>query len=239
MATIASSGRSRFRVWDLSLRLFHWLLVAAVALALLSAEEESPLNDFHILSGWIAGILVSFRLVWGFVGGEQARFASFVKPSALGRHLRELINGRVEPTIGHNALGALSVLLLLAMVAATVWTGAVLAEDMHELLGWSLLALVVVHIVGVVVMSLLTRDNLVRAMIDGTKRADRHLVGRDAYSPSALAYVIGAFAIGAATWAVTKYDPQAFTPRSVESYEHRGEARLVQDVREAGEDDHD
>lgn len=229
MATNAVPGShpDRLRVWDVPLRLFHWLLVVAIALALLSAEEGSPLNDWHILSGWVAGLLVLFRLVWGIFGGEHSRFANFVKPSALGHHVRELLGGRAEPTIGHNALGALSVLLLLAMVIATVWTGAVLAEELHELLGWTLLALVVVHVLAVLLMSRLTHENLVRAMADGTKPADRHPGSVDARAPGAFAYLAAAIAIGAGIWAVISFDPQAFTLRSVESYEHQGEDREV------------
>ncbi|WP_166038994.1 cytochrome b/b6 domain-containing protein [Sphingosinicella sp. YJ22] len=237
MASNALSGpaRARLRVWDLPLRLFHWLLVAAIALALVSAEEESALNDWHILSGWVAGLLVAFRLVWGFVGGEHSRFMTFVKPSALAGHLRELLHGRPEPTMGHNALGALSVLLLLAMVATTVWTGVILAEDVHELLGWSLLALVVIHILAVVVMSLLTRENLVRAMVDGTKPADRHPSAGDARAPGPIAYLAAGLAIAAGAWAVTRFDPRAFTLRSAESYEHQSERGAATE----GAEDHD
>ena len=236
---VSRASRDRLQVWDLPLRLFHWLLAVAVALALLSAEEGSPLNDWHILSGWVAGVLVVFRIVWGIAGGEHSRFVSFVKPSALGRHVRDLLRGQPEATLGHNALGALSVILLLAMVAATVWTGAILAEDVHELLGWTLLGLVVIHILAVVVMSVLTRENLVRAMVDGTKPADRHAIGADARRPGTFAYLVGALAIAAATWGVTRYDPQAFTLRSVESYEHQGEDELVEDTELLREHDED
>lgn len=220
---IVRASRDRLQIWDLPLRLFHWFLVIAVVLALLSAEEGSPLNDWHILAGWVAAILIAFRIVWGLVGGEHSRFRNFVKPSALGRHLRDLVRGRPEPTTGHNALGAISVILLLAMVIATVWTGAIVAEDAHELLGWTLLALAVVHILAVVAMSLLTRENLVRAMVDGTKPAERHPMAGDAHAPRLLGFVAGAIAIIAAIWGVKTFDPQAFTLRSVESYEHRGE----------------
>lgn len=229
---------ARLKVWDLPLRLFHWLLVIAVALALLSAEEGSPLNRWHILSGWVAGLLVGFRLLWGFVGGEHSRFASFVRPSALGSHVRELIRGRPRATLGHNALGALSVILLLALVGATVWTGAVLAEDVHELLGWSLLALVAVHVLAVAAMSILTRENLVRAMIDGTKPADRHPSDDDARAPRPLAYLLAALATAGGVWAVTRFDPQAFTLRSAESYEHQG-GRAPAAGHEADRDDED
>ena len=141
--------------------------------------------------------------------------------------------------MGHNALGAISVLLLLAMVAATVWTGAILAEDVHELLGWTLLALAVVHILAIIAMSLLTRENLVRAMIDGTKPANRHPLERNARAPGILAYAVGAITIGAAIWGVTNYDPQAFILRSVESYEHQGNGEHSRDTESMVERDDD
>src|SRR5690606_8568411 len=74
----------RVKVWDLPLRLFHWTLVAAIALALLSSEEGSGLNKWHVLSGWVAGLLIVFRLIWGVVGGEHSRFSDFIRPSRIG-----------------------------------------------------------------------------------------------------------------------------------------------------------
>lgn len=217
-------GTGRIRVWDLPLRIFHWSLVVAIAIALLSAEEESALNQWHVMAGWIAGILVVFRVAWGFVGGEHSRFASFVRPSALSRHVGELVRGRPEPTVGHNALGALSVLLLLLLVAGTVWTGIILAEDLHELLGWTLLGLVAIHVVAVILMSLLTRENLVGAMVTGAKPAARHVDARDARRPGLLGLLVAILVIAGAAYAVLVYDPLAFTPRTAESYEHRADA---------------
>jgi hypothetical protein len=72
-----------FRVWDAPLRLFHWVLVAAIAVAFLSSEEDSPIAAWHMTAGWISAVLLVFRLVWGFVGGEHARFADFLRPSGL------------------------------------------------------------------------------------------------------------------------------------------------------------
>lgn len=222
MAThsVPLAATARIHVWDLPLRLFHWLLVIAVALAFLSAEEDSALNQWHIVSGWVAGLLVVFRIAWGFVGGEHSRFADFVRPSQLGHHVGELARLRPAPTVGHNALGALSVLLLLAMVAAVVWTGVVLAEDVHELLGWTLLALVGIHVVAVIVMSLLTRENLVRAMVTGSKRADRHPGEGDARRPGLAGTIVALLVLAGAVFAVRAYDPLAFTLRSAEAYEH-------------------
>ncbi|MGZ8337012.1 MAG: cytochrome b/b6 domain-containing protein [Allosphingosinicella sp.] len=238
MAVSSASARTdAVRVWDLPLRLFHWLLVVSVALALLSAEEESVLNQWHVLSGWVAGILVVFRLIWGIVGGEHSRFASFVHLSGVGGHVRELLQGRPRPTLGHNALGALSVLLLLLLVGATVWTGIILAEDLHELLGWGLLALVGIHVAAVVLMSVLTRENLVRAMITGRKRASRHPGAREARRPGWLGTILALLVLAGTVYAVRAYDPLAFTLRSAESYEHgRGQGGDEQELSAHGED---
>jgi len=222
MATVSADRTvRRIRVWDLPLRLFHWLLVLAIAVAILSSEEDSALNQWHVMAGWVAAILVLFRIVWGFVGGEHSRFADFVKPRALAHHIRGLLRGRPEATVGHNALGALSVLLLLAFVAATVGTGILLAGELHEVIAWAMVALVGVHVAAVVVMSLMTRESLVGAMVTGSKIAARHPEARDARPPSVLGLILAVLIVLGGIYAVLAYDPLAFTPRSAESYEHR------------------
>jgi len=217
----------RVRVWDLPLRLFHWILVVAIATAFLSAEEDSPLSQWHILSGWIAGVLIAFRLVWGVVGGEHSRFASFIRPAAVGHHMRNLVRGRTEPSVGHNPLGGLSAVLLLLLVAAAVFTGATMGliwdGEIHEMIGWSLLALVLVHVAAVICMSILSGENLIQAMIVGTKHSARHPGVRDARAPGIFAILLGLLAIAGSAVAIRVYDPQAFTLRSTESFEHRTE----------------
>ena len=217
----------RIKVWDFPLRLFHWLLVAAIALAFLSSEEDSPLNQWHIVSGWVAGILIVFRLVWGFVGGEHSRFSDFIRPSRIGSHISALMKGRGEPSLGHNPLGAVAVVILLVLAGVTVWTGAFSgesAEDLHELVGWTLLAMIGIHILAVLVMSVLERENLVRAMISGTKPALRHPGARNARAPRAAALLFACAVVGATAYAVLQYDRQAFTLRSAESAERSADA---------------
>lgn len=221
------SDSQKVKVWDLPLRLFHWILVVSVAVALLSAEEGSPLNSWHVLSGWVVAILIGFRLVWGFIGGEHSRFSDFIRPSRVGDHVAQLVRGHSEPSLGHNPLGAVAVVVLLALAALTVWSGAFggeAAEDLHEIAGWSLLALVGVHVLAVVFMSLLDKENLVRAMITGSKPADRHPGATDARRPTLLAVVIGFAVIIGAAYGIRRYDPDAFTLRSAESFEHRAGA---------------
>lgn len=221
------AGSGRIRVWDLPLRLFHWTLVVAVAIAFLSAEENSTLNDWHVLSGWIAAVLIVFRLVWGFVGGEHSRFSDFIRPSRIPDHLSGLVSGRKEAGLGHNPLGALAVVVLLALTAVTVWTGAFggkPAEELHEVIAWVLLGMVAVHVIAVVVMSLLERQNLVRAMVTGDKPAARHPNAADARAPGAVAWALGAATVAATAYLIVQYDPAAFALRSAESFEHRADA---------------
>lgn len=216
------------RVWDWPLRLFHWLLVVAVAVAFLSSEEDSALNQWHILSGWVTGLLIVFRLAWGFVGGEHSRFSDFIRPSRLFGHIRELGRGRVEPSLGHNPLGAVAVVLLLGLAAVTVFTGAFggkAAEKIHEIVGWTLLAMVIVHIAAVIGMSLLQRENLVRAMITGTKARARHPRATDARTPGLAGIALALLVVSGALYAILKYDPQGFTLRGSEAFEHRSDPR--------------
>lgn len=154
----------RVKVWDLAIRLFHWTLVIAIAVAFLSSEEDSTLNNWHVLSGWIAAVLIVFRLAWGFIGGEHSRFSDFIRPSRIPHHIANLVRGQKEPTLGHNPLGAVAVVALLTLTAATVWTGAFggeAAEELHEVIAWVLLAMVVLHVLAVIVMSMLEGENLV------------------------------------------------------------------------------
>ena len=220
-------SRRNIRVWDWPLRLFHWLLVFAIALAFLSSEEDSAINQWHVLSGWVAAVLIAFRLAWGFVGGEHSRFTDFIRPSRIAEHISGLLSRRREASLGHNPLGAIAVVILLALTAATVWTGAFggeASEDLHELTAWTLLAMVGLHIAAVIVMSLLERENLARAMVTGKKSAARHPDAADAKPPSAIGLLLALAAIAGSAYAILHYDPQAFTLRSAESFEHRANA---------------
>lgn len=214
---LRSANLERIEVWDLPLRLFHWTLVIAIAVAFLSSEEGSAINQWHFAAGWVAGLLLVFRLIWGFVGGEHSRFRDFIRPSRIAAHISELRQRNIEPSLGHNPLGAVAVLALLLLTAVTVWTGAFggeSAEDLHEVVAWSLLAVIGLHIVAVTIMSLLQRENLVRAMITGSKPAPRHPGATDAKRPSLLGIGLTALVLAGSLYGILSYDPQAFTPRA-------------------------
>ena len=166
------------RVWDPLVRLFHWSLVAAFATAFL-AEEGGRVHD---AAGYVVLALIAFRLVWGIVGPGHARFADFVpRPGQLRDYLAGLARGRPARFLGHNPAGAVMIILLLATVFVAAGSGWLMTsdrfwgvewvEELHEGSAWLALALVGVHVTGVVVSSLVHRENLIRAMITGRKPA--------------------------------------------------------------------
>jgi cytochrome b len=113
--------------------------------------------------------------------------------------------------------------MLLLLVGATVVAGAIRAEEIHELIAWTLLALVAVHVGAVIAMSFLSRENLVSAMIGGTKTSRLHPAAKDAKPAGALAFPLVILVLAGTVWGILSYDPRAFTLRSTEDYEHRGE----------------
>lgn len=169
---------ARVRVWDLPVRLFHWSLVTSFAVAWLSSDDAERL---HHWAGYVALGLVGFRCVWGFVGSPHARFSDFVPPFAvLLDYGRRMLSGSEPRYLGHNPAAAVMILFLMAMVGfigATGWLmttdlgwGSELLEQTHELAAELTLAAVAVHVVAAIYESLHTRENLLRAMIDGYKR---------------------------------------------------------------------
>lgn len=169
--------KQRILVWDFPTRIFHWTLAFSFAGAFLTAETEK-LRDIHVLCGYLALGMIGFRLVWGLIGSRHARFSDFVRgPAAVMRYLRSLVGGTPEHHVGHNPAGAIAVVALLALGLGTGiagWMtfneiGGDLLEELHEGLANTMLAVVIVHVVGVIVSSRLHRENLVGAMVTGYK----------------------------------------------------------------------
>ena len=176
-AAAAETGTRKILVWDLPVRVFHWLLVLSFAGAYLTAESERW-RLVHVTLGYTMAGLVVFRILWGFVGTRHARFSSFVRgPQAVKRYLGALLSRKPEHHAGHNPAGAVAIvaLLLLALgVAASGWAtyndiAGEWLEEVHEAAANVMLAIVGVHIAAVILSSLLHRENLVRAMISGRK----------------------------------------------------------------------
>lgn len=167
----------RILVWDLPTRVFHWLLALSFLGAFITAESERY-RDIHVALGYTLLSLLAFRLLWGFVGTRYARFRSFLfKPREVIDYAKSLLRRSPAHYLGHNPLGSVAIWLLLALGISTGATGVLLfqdiggdaVEELHELLANAMLAVVVIHIAGVLVSSVLHRENLVRSMITGFK----------------------------------------------------------------------
>ncbi|HEY0789309.1 MAG TPA: cytochrome b/b6 domain-containing protein, partial [Thermoanaerobaculia bacterium] len=138
---------NRVRIWDLPVRLFHWLLgvtvLGALAIAVL-VGDEGPLFGVHAVLGFLAVFLVLLRIVWGFAGTRWVRFRSLdLRPSSLGRYLREALGpGEGGRHPGHNPATSWFVVATIAIILALGWTGFTMArgseaaEEVHEILAW-------------------------------------------------------------------------------------------------------
>lgn len=166
-------------VWDVPTRAFHWLLALSFAGAFLTAESERY-RDVHVMLGYTMLGLVAFRLVWGLVGSRYARFWSFAfGPRSVLTYLKSLFTRSPQHYLGHNPAGSWAIYALLALsvlagasgYAAYNDIGGHWMEDVHEALANTLLGVVFVHLAGVLMSSMLHRENLVRSMLSGYKSA--------------------------------------------------------------------
>jgi cytochrome b len=178
-SVVSAAGERKTLIWDAPVRVFHWLMVLSFTGAYVSAESERW-RLLHVTLGYTMAGLVGLRILWGLVGTRHARFSSFVRgPAAVKRYLLTLLRGRPEHHVGHNPLGALAIVAMLVLtlaIAASGWSiynevGGEWLEEVHEFTANLMLAVVGVHIVGVLLASWLHHENLTYAMIDGRKSA--------------------------------------------------------------------
>lgn len=176
-----SASTIKVLVWDLPTRLFHWSLAICFAGAWLTSDSERQ-QLLHLLFGYSLFALIIFRIVWGFVGSRYARFGSFFSgPGAAFRYLASMAKRQPEHHVGHNPAGAIAIWLLLGLGLATAITGWLMIsggagesfEEVHESLAIAMLVIVGVHILGVIVGSILHRENLPRTMVTGYKNGLR------------------------------------------------------------------
>jgi cytochrome b len=171
-------------IWDLPIRIFHWLLAASVIGAVVSAKIGGNMMVWHgRLGALILGLLV-FRIAWGLWGSDTARFASFVRgPQAIGAYLKGVWHG-----IGHNPLGALSVLAMLTVLLFQAVSGHFAHDDiafrgplanmveqhmrdeatrLHHLAANLVYVLVALHLLAIVFYARVKKHNLVLPMLTG------------------------------------------------------------------------
>ena len=178
-------------VWDVPTRLFHWLLVILVITSATTAKIGGNLMTTHMLSGYLVLTLLLFRLAWGVVGGHHARFAAFVYgPKTVLRYAARFTRMDAPRYLGHNPLGAWSVVAMLAALVLQVSTGLFASDDIftqgplyplvsngtsrmltriHNINAMAIGGLVVVHIAAVLFYLLVKGENLIKPMFTGLK----------------------------------------------------------------------
>jgi cytochrome b len=203
---------ARVRIWDLPLRVFHWTLLVCVAGAFISVNIGGNAMVWHGRFGLTVAGLLAFRLVWGFAGSTYARFSSFVRgPAVIKAYLRGEWHG-----LGHNPLGALSVLAMLATLSAQVATGlfsnddiayqgylyALVGSDLsatitgvHKLFEPVLILLIIAHLGAIAYYTRVKKENLVQPMVVGWKETE---TGEPSRGGGGLALLV-ALAVGLAS----------------------------------------
>jgi cytochrome b len=184
--------QNKILVWDLPLRIFHWLLVAAFVVAYISEDDWLTV---HVWAGYLVAGLLVFRVIWGIIGGQYARFSSFIcSVSESKAYLIDLARSKAKHYLGHNPAGSLMIVLLLISLLLIVLSGLVLYaadqnagplagmisstyehfwEEAHEIIVNFTVVLIIIHIAGVVVESLVHGENLVGSMWHGYKNNDQ------------------------------------------------------------------
>ena len=179
------------KVWDLPVRIFHWVLVLLLVFQFVTGKIGGTLMPLHVYSGYAVLVLVIFRILWGFAGSTHARFASFLAgPAATLRFARRLFSREAVPQVGHNPLGGWMVIALVASLVVQTVSG-LFANDgvatqgplaamvsletsnelsqVHRLSLKVLLVLTAVHVAAVLFHWLVKKDNLMGAMFTGVK----------------------------------------------------------------------
>lgn len=199
-------------VWDIPTRLFHWLFVLSFAVAYVTAEADGWAG-VHVFCGLLMLGLIACRVIWGMVGSRYARFSSFLFSPLEGyKYLLATLRGKAERHIGHNPAGSWAIYLLLLLGTGIGVSGLTLLasgeqfKDLHEALANGALAVVAVHVAGVIVASFLHRENLPRAMVTGYKEGEEHQAIRSSRPGSAIVMLLLVAAFSVAYW--KGWDPQ-------------------------------
>ena len=209
-----SEPTSKVRVWDLPTRIFHWALAVTVLTSIITAHVGGNAMQWHVTCGMVALILLTFRILWGLVGGRWSRFASFIySPGTVLRYLRGQTRADEHLDVGHNPLGSGSVFALLGLLALQVATGLVADDEIatqgplnrlvssetasqasgwHKDIGqWILVALITLHVAAIVFYKLKKGKNLVAPMVLGDKDLPASTpASADGWKPRVLALVL-------------------------------------------------
>jgi cytochrome b len=208
-------------VYDLPTRIFHWCFACLFLFAFIVAkniDDESIVFAFHMLAGLLLGILVIWRIYWGFSGSEHAQFSDFsLNPKDLISYSIGIFTRAKRRWPGHNPASSWSTVLMLLLASGLAISGILMGsgykeevEDSHELMANLFLIIVIFHIVGIIVHSWQHKDNIGFSMLDGRKELSEN-VGSDQNTRIPAAFVLLALIAITATYLVLNFDPSTST----------------------------
>ncbi len=234
---LQSSSVTTRRVWDLPVRIFHWLLVLAIIGAYVTHQAGVEYFKYHLWCGYTVVVLVSFRILWGLVGTYHARFWNFIRgPVHTLRYAVNTLRDRETHYAGHNPLGAVMVVILLTTLLVQSITGmfgndeilnfgplygyisnelSLKLTSLHRILFYWIMGAAALHILAVVAHRVFKGENLVMAMFTGRKPADKVKPEEEISSSRLwLALVILAVVIAVLAWYVKNAPAPVFDDMS-------------------------
>jgi cytochrome b len=205
-------------VYDLPIRIFHWLFASLFITAFLIAknvDDESAVYSYHMLAGLLLGFTVLLRIIWGFVGTKYSRFDAFsLRPKDLALYFGGILSGDKRKWTGHNPASGWVTFLMFALALSLGLTGVLMTsgyketfEDIHELLANGFLIVVLMHVAGVVLHAFRHKDGIGMAMIDGQKKEIPATEGISNSRPGAALLFLGLVVIFA-TYLAKNFDSQ-------------------------------
>ena len=194
--TSNDSHKVSVKVWDLPVRIFHWLLAVLIAVMYISAKLEN--FDVHIITGKSIAILLVARIIWGFVGSSNARFSAlFFHPREYVNYIAELPQKKPGYSVAHSPIGSLAVIVILSIILVQVATGLVASDidgliegpfayyvsydtsrwatDIHLTNKTLLLYIIGLHLAANAFYYIYKKDNLISPMITGVRQIPRNI----------------------------------------------------------------
>lgn len=199
---------TRVLIWDLPTRVFHGLFALAIVVAFAIAQfagEHSPWFPYHMMLGILIGALLLLRVVWGFVGTRHARFQALAfSPAALVKYLHAAVTTGGMRYAGHNPGSSYAIVAMLLLAGVVVTTGLLMsqgseaAEEFHAVAAYALMAVAVIHVLGVLWYTWRHRENISRSIITGLKDGDpsEEISSSRPYTGLFLVAIIALFAVG-------------------------------------------
>lgn len=221
MGFLKGNAMKRALIWDLPVRLFHWLLAVGfivAAIISLGLGDDSPAFPYHAIIGLGLGLLVVLRLIWGLTGTRYARLSSLAfSPGEFLRYLKQSLVGGAKRYEGHNPGSAYAALAMFVIILGLTITGIMLGQgnegvkELHELLVYCMIAVIGAHLLGLAIHAIRHRDNAAWSMLHGQKQFEPSMGIR---SPQRIA-AVGMIAVLGAWMAtlVAGYDPVAQTTK--------------------------